>query len=147
MDLNFITRCRLCRVRDRRGLNSIEVIVALTLLTSVLALATPLIVAHGRLVKQQRSYRLALDELSNQLERLSTLPAGDLPAAIESLTPSQFAERHLPEATLRGELADVEFGRRVTLEVVWDEPNRHGAPVRLTAWIASPTNSANRNQE
>jgi hypothetical protein len=133
--------------RRRCGISSLEVLVSLTLLTSVLALATPLIVAHGRLLKQQRYYRLALDELSNQHERLSTLPAEELSAAIEALTPSPLATERLPGAALRGELADARFGRRLTLEIWWDEPNRDAAPVRLTAWFASAAGNANREEE
>ena len=84
-----------------------------------------------------RCYRLALDELSSQHERLSTLPAEELSAAIEALGPSPLAAERLPGAALRGELAASQLGRRLTLEIWWDEPNRDAAPVRLTAWLAT----------
>ena len=122
-------------------------IVALTLLASVLALSTPLIVAHGRLLKSQRNYRLALDELSNQLERLSTLPEEELTGALKKLTPSPLAAERLPGATLRGELVDSAMGRRLTLETWWDEPNRQAAPLRLTAWIVSQRGLADAGEE
>lgn len=130
-----------------RGITSLEVIVSLTLLASVLTLSTPLIVAHGRLLKAQRNYRLALDELSNQIDRLSTLPAEDLPAALEKIAPSPLAAERLPGATLRGQLADADSGQRLTLEIWWDEPNRKEAPVRLTAWITSQADTAKGNEE
>ncbi len=133
--------------RQRRGLSSLEVLVALTLLASVLALSTPLIVAHGRLLKAQRNYRLALDELSNQIEQLTILPAEDFPSAIEKLAPSPWAAQRLPGATLRGQLADADLGHRLTLEIWWDEPGRQAAPLRLTAWIVSQAGPPNRNQE
>ena len=80
---------RTYRFNHRRlGASSLEVVVAFTLLTSVLALAAPLIVAHNRLLIAQRHYRVALAEISNQLERLSLLSATELPAAVEKLTPS-----------------------------------------------------------
>jgi hypothetical protein len=132
---------------NRRGTSSLEVLVALTLIGSVLALSAPLIVAHGRLLKAQRNYRLALDELSNQLERVSALPAADLPPAIEKLAPSPLAALRLPGATLRGQLADSEFGQRLTIEISWDEPNRLAAPLRMTAWIVPPSNAPNRTEE
>jgi hypothetical protein len=133
--------------RDRRGISSLEVLVALTLLASVLALSTPLIVAHGRLLKAQRNYRLALDELTNQLDRLSALPAGDLAPAIENLAPSVLAAQRLPGATLRGQLAETDIGQRLTLEIWWDEPNRQAAPLRMTAWVVSHADPPNRNEE
>ena len=131
----------------RPGASSLEVIVALTLLASVLALSTPLLVAHGRLLKAQRNYRLALDELANQLERLSTLPAEELKPALEKLTPSLLTTERLPGATLRGQLAATDMGRRLTLDIWWDEPNRKAAPLRLTAWIVSRPGSANASEE
>lgn len=119
-----------------RGASSLEVIVAFTLLSSVLALAAPLIVAHNRLLVVQRHYRVALAEISNQMERLSLLSATELPAAVEKLTPSEFAQERLPGAMLRGELSESSLGQRVSLELTWDETNRQAAPVRLTTWLS-----------
>jgi hypothetical protein len=69
------------------------------------------------------------------MERLSLLSAAELPAAVENLTPSEFAMERLPGASLRGELKESSFGQRVSLELTWDEVNREAAPVRLTTWL------------
>jgi hypothetical protein len=130
------------KVVARRGTTSLEVIVAFTLLSGVMAFAVPLVVAHGRLMKAQRNYRIALDELSNQLDRASTLPAEELQAAIEKLSPSPQAAERLPGAKLRGQLAESQLGSRVTIEIWWDEPNRQAAPVRLTGWIRSSASTS-----
>jgi hypothetical protein len=127
----------------RRGASSLEVIVAFTLLSSVLALAVPLIVAHNRLLIAQRHYRVAMAEISNKMERLSLLSAAELPTAVEKLTPSEFAVERLPGAMLRGEFSESQFGQRVSLELTWDETNRQAAPVRLTTWLA-PAESASQ---
>ena len=119
----------------RRGASSIELVVAFTLLSVVLTVATGLVVQHGRLLKIHRDYQVALDEVSNQLERLTALPAGDLPAALEQLKPSTFAAERLPGAELRGELVPADPGQRLILEFTWDEPQRRSAPVRLAAWV------------
>ena len=118
-----------------RGTSALEVIVAFTLLSSVLAFSTPLVVRHGRLLTAQRDYRLALDELSNQLERLSAFPSAELPAAMEQLAPSEFAAARLHGAELKGELGPADIGQRLTLRLSWDEPQRRAAPVTLAAWI------------
>ncbi|WP_254510198.1 hypothetical protein [Anatilimnocola floriformis] len=94
-----------------------------------------MIVAHNRLLIAQRHHRVSLAEISNQLERLSLLSAAELPAAVEKLTPSDFAVERLPGASLRGELRETTFGQRVSLEMSWDEINREAAPVRLTTWL------------
>ena len=131
----------------RRGTSALEVLVSFILLGGVLAMSTPLVVAHGRLLKAQRNYRLALDELSNQLDLMSALPPAELPAAVGQLTPSPLTASRLPGASLRGKLADAEGGQRVTIEIWWDEPNRQAAPLRLTAWITPPPAAAAANRE
>jgi hypothetical protein len=110
-------------------------LVACTLLGTVLSVAAPLVVQHHRLLTAHRDYQMALDELSNQLERLTALPATDLPAAMEKLTPSEFTANHLHGTKLTGELVDADQGQRLTLHLVWDEPQRKSAPVSLAAWI------------
>ena len=130
--------------RRRRGATAFEVIVSFTLLSSVLAFATPLVVRHTRLMAAQRQYRLALDELSNQLERLSAMPAAELADAVAKVAPSEFASEHLPGAELKGQMAAVDLGQRVTLQLTWDEPQRNEAPLSMSAWIvpdSQPTSS------
>jgi hypothetical protein len=135
---------------NRHGTSALEVIISFTLLSSVLAFATPLVVRHGRLLAAQREYRLALDELSNQLERLIALPGEQLPAAVGQLAPSDFAAARLPGAELRGELDSADIGQRLTLKLWWDEPQRRAAPVTLAAWIIpdpQSNNSPTRSQQ
>ena len=130
-----LVACSRLQMHPRRAISSLEVLVAFTLLSSVLALSTPLIVKHGRLLTAQRDYRLALDELSNQLERLTALPDEDRSAALRQLAPSAFAAKRLPGAQLRGELDALDLGQCLTLRLSWDEPQRAAAPVVMTAWI------------
>ena len=112
---------------------------AFTLLASVLGLATPLVVKQQRLLAAQRDYRLALDELSNQLDRLTALPSGELPAALEQLVPSPFVAARLSGVTLRGELDSQDAGSRVILRMTWDEPQRAAAPLSMAAWVYPKT--------
>lgn len=124
---------RTVRMNRRFGASSLECVVAFTLLSSALAFATPLVVKHRRLVTSQREYRLALDEVTNQLERLTALPSGEVEKAVEQLNLSEFAAERLPEAKLRGEIRSEEIGRQVTLSLTWVQPT--AAPVTLTTWI------------
>jgi len=128
------------------GTTTVEVLISFTLLVTVLSLSTPLVVKHGRLLKAQRDYRLALDELSNQIERLSALPEGELPAALEKLALSEFITAHLSGVELRGQLNSNDNARRVTLRLWWDEPQRAEAPVSLAAWIHPPVQAASRER-
>jgi hypothetical protein len=123
--------------RGRCGASSIEVFVALALLTSVLSLSAPLVVRHGRMLIAHRHYRIALEELTNQLERLTAMRADEVPVAVEQIAPSPFAAARLPGLTLRAQLDSADMGQRVTLAITWDEPERRQAPVVLAAWIAA----------
>jgi hypothetical protein len=125
------------RSDTRRGASSIEMFVALALVTSVLSLSAPLVVRHGRMLIAHRHYRVALDELTNQLERLTALPAAEVPTAVEQITPSPFASARLHAPKLQARIDSVEIGQRVTLTITWDEPQRRNAPVSLAAWIVA----------
>ena len=123
----------------RRGISSVEIIVAFTLLSGVLAASASLMVKHGRQLQAQRHYRLGLDELSNQIERISALPGDERQQAVENLEPSEFAVQHLPGAKLNGELQPADVGQRLVLRLTWDEPQRQEAPLTLAAWIFPDT--------
>jgi hypothetical protein len=121
----------------RPGTTVIELLVSFSLLTTVLGVSVPLVVRHGRLLTSARHYRLALDELSNQAERLSTLPVEQVQAEIEKLQPSEFATSHLHGAKLEGKLESADRVRRVRMQIYWDEPQRREVPVTLVAWLPS----------
>lgn len=118
---------------DRRGITTIEVIVAFTLLSTVLSAAIPLVVRHRQILADHRSYRLAMDELSNQLDRLTMLPEDELQAALEELNPSELAARRLPGATLSAEVEAEDIGQRIVLHISWDGAHRQ-APLTLVGW-------------
>ena len=126
-------------MRYRRGSNSLEAIVSFTLLSSVLTFATPLVVKHSRLLVAQRDYRLALDEVSNHLERLSILPADELASALAQLKPSELVAAKLPGVELRGELDSADIGRRLTLRLSWDGAQGSPATISLATWLPPST--------
>jgi hypothetical protein len=112
-----------------------DVLAAFTLLIAVMSVATPLAVRQARLIKANRDYRLALDELSNQMDRLTALSPAQLPQAVEQLAPSDFVAARLPDSKLTGELAPAEIGTRITLQLAWKDSPAHTAPASLAAWV------------
>ncbi|WP_428306269.1 hypothetical protein [Lacipirellula sp.] len=132
----MMTKTRL--VKRRLGTTLIELLVAFTLLTALLGAALPLIVRHQQLLASARTYRLALDELSNQLETLTALEAEELPAALETLAPSPFAVERLPGAELTAALDTDGDQPRLTLALAWNEPGRRDKPLTLVAWLDPP---------
>jgi hypothetical protein len=133
--------------RPRSGISSIEAIVAFTLLSTTLTLSLPLIVHHQRLLESTRHYRLALDELSNQLDRLTALSTTDVRSQLARLSPSPFLSKILPGAALTGELQSADLGRRLTLRLTWNDLPRSPTSVALAAWIlpaAEPSVAASK---
>lgn len=134
---------------DRAATSTLDVLTALTLLVAVMSFATPMLIRHSHLLKSQRDYRLALDELSNQIDRLTALPADELPKALEQLVPSPFFAERNPHVGLSGELQPAANGMRLTLKISWSESRLPRAPVSLAAWIfpaLQPDRATERSQ-
>ena len=119
----------------RRGMTIFETIVAFTLLSTVLSVVLPMTIRHGRLLVEQRNYRVALDELTNQFERLTALPVDELPAALESLQLSELATKKLPSATLEAQLVPEDVGQLLTLRLAWHVARPDLPPLTLSTWI------------
>jgi hypothetical protein len=117
--------------------------VSFSLLTAVLGAALPLVVRHGRILTSARQYRIALDELSNQAERISALGLEDAVEQMDVLKPSDFALQRLSGAELSTQLSAADSsGQRVTLSLAWDEPGRRAAPVSLVVWLLRESEAA-----
>ncbi|MGI9427903.1 MAG: hypothetical protein ACR2NM_04555 [Bythopirellula sp.] len=126
---------------DLRGITVTELVVAAGLLVVVMSVVTSLAVRNGRLQHDSRHYRLAVDELTNQLERLTALDADRLADAIAELAPSAQIQGTLPNPELTSERISDEFGDRLVLHLVWDRLGKR-RPVTLVGWIdAQPTAS------
>jgi len=145
-----------------------EAIVAFVLLSASISVATPLIVRHAQIVMDQRRYRLALDELTNQLDRLTALSETETRAELHQLMPGELVVRHLPGVQLTGELTPEELGSRMTLTLTWGGPGAPASPatkpgmsgvatddklplgqskrVALTGWILPQGKSAGKEE-
>ena len=127
------TRRRRARI-GRRGYTMTDLVVAATLLVGIMSLVAPLAVRSGRLWQDSRHYRLALDELSNQLERLTNLDEGERDAALAKLSVSPQVRGRLPNPVLHAHSIDDSDGARLVLQLQWDRVG-HAMPVTLVAWI------------
>lgn len=114
----------------------LEVIAALAVLVAALAAITPLFVRHTRLVAESRRERIALEELTNQAERLAAVPAGELDGHLAALALSPLAAGYLPEPRLTATRGSSPLGEQVTLRLGWNSPGRDEKPLTLVAWLA-----------
>jgi hypothetical protein len=118
----------------RRGTTLVECIVAASVLSVALATVTMGVFRIGRLWTDTAHYRIALQEVSNHLETLTTLPPDQVQPAIDAIAISPEVARSLDGAKLGGQLVQDNFGARVRLEMTWQE-GRAIRPIRLEAWL------------
>jgi len=123
-----------------------DLVVGATLLVGVMSFVAPLAVRSGRLWQDSRHYRLALDELSNQLERLTSLDESERNAALADLSVSPRVRDRLPNPVLEGHSIHDRDGARLVLQLQWDRVGP-AKPVTLVAWIDPLPEAANSNAE
>ncbi len=123
------------RKRKRHlGVSAAEVLVAAGLLVSVMGFMTSLTFQTGNVVKSVRHYQVAIHELANQLELLTSLDEVERKAMLENLKPTDSLMDALPEAKISGEVVEDSDGTRLVLSLEWDRgPN--GTPVSMVAWV------------
>ena len=128
------THCERNRVgQGRRATTVLEVMVSLSMLMAALTVSLPLVLHHGRLLIEQRNYRLALDEVSNHLDRLSATSSDELPLAIQHLVVSPFTAEKLRDATLTSELKPADAGQQLVVTLTWKSLGEQ--KVTLAAWL------------
>lgn len=127
--------------RPRQGTSATEVIVAATLLLSMIGLVVPTTIRAGRVLRDARHYQTAMNELSNQFEYLSGLNQVDRDAALKQLQVSEPARQSLADASLHANLATLPDGVRLTLSLSWDR-GLNSQPVQLVGWLSSSVNES-----
>ncbi len=120
---------------NRSGLAMTELVVAAGLLITALSLLATLSFRSGKLWQDSRHYKLAADELTNQLERLTLLDEAALDETLANLEVSPAIQTTLSDAKLSGRKIVDEFGPRVVLEINWDRAGKP-EPLRLVGWLS-----------
>ena len=134
------------RARSRRsGTSMIEVVVSAGILLVVMSFVASLTFRINLVWKDIGQHRAAMNELSNQLERLTLLADDDLAAAIALLEPSAVISQTLPEPALAGELIKDDWGNRLVLKLDWQRPHP-AKPVQLVAWLPTHSDASARTE-
>ena len=122
------------KFRSRRGLSITEVVVAATLVVSMIGIVVPLAVRIGRVWQSTRQYRLAYNELSNQMELLTSIGESQCAAELSQLKISDKLTDALPGARLQGELVRDHDGTRLVLSLDWERGSK-SVPIALVGWL------------
>ncbi len=120
-------------IRFRRGSTVHELLAAGVLLIATTGTVATAAVHCQRLSKDGREYRLAVDELAMQMERLLTVETTQLPDAMENLQPSDSVSQSLKQVRLWAELIEDSSGQRIVIRLQWqrlgDPP-----PLMVVGW-------------
>ena len=119
---------------DRRsGVSSIEFLVSFSVMATVMTCATTMTLNINRVWRDIEHHRLAVCELSNQLEELTLLTGDNLTERITEIRPSDFCKQGLNEPRISAEISSDNLGQRIDLELVWKhQPVER--KVRLSGW-------------
>lgn len=126
---------------NRRGLTFIELIAACAVMVVVMSFVTTLCFQISNVWKDIGYQRVALAELSNQLDRLTRLNGEELESEIQVLEPSELAGRSLREPTITGDLVQTELGTQIRLRLNWTRQDS-GKAVELSAWVQDDAQTA-----
>ena len=113
-----------------------ELVVAATLMVSTMAVVAPLTVRTGRLWLDIRHHQLAVETLSNELERLTGLTEEQRVMELASLAPPAHLVATLPSIKLSGETIRNDDGTQLRLSANWDRPGNTKS-VSLIGWLTA----------
>ena len=114
-----------------------ELLVSVVILFSTVTVITSLIFKCGMIWKDVSQRRVAITELSSQLEELTLLDQDSAAEKIKQLELSKVCTERLPEAKLTGTLSEDNLGTRVQLSLNWKR-SVESKPVILCGWLIEP---------
>lgn len=126
---------RSLRPRNTRdGATLVELLIASVVLVSAMSFITTMCFHTNQVWKRIAHQRVAVSELSNQLDHLTLLSVEEAQEAIANLSPSPQCKQTLTSPKLAAQLVEDAIGTRIELQLDWDNqiPSR---PVKLSGWI------------
>ncbi len=122
--------------RWNSGFTVVELVVSATLMVAVMTFVTTMLVRVDQTWKEIGYQRVAIHELSNHLDHLTTLNPQQVDAVIDAIEPSEQVKRTLASPKLSAQRIDDDLGSRVVLTLNWNR--RHpGSPVQLVGWLSA----------
>ena len=127
-------------VSGRRGFTTMEILVSVVIICATATVVTSLLFKCGMVWRDVSQYRVAVHELSAQLEELTLMEADSVAERIEQLKPSAICSQRLPNTQLTGALVEDNLGVRIELSINWKRVVE-SKPVVLCGWSIEPEDS------
>ncbi|MGB1925214.1 MAG: hypothetical protein ACPHL6_01705 [Rubripirellula sp.] len=119
---------------NRNAFTSTELVVACSLLVTSISTVAMIAVKTTRIWQDSRHQQIALEELSSQIDRLTSLSPKARTDAIRELKPSDLLIAISPNVTITATW-DNEEKTAIKLQVDWNSVQPK-APVRLIGWVS-----------
>ena len=119
---------------QHRGFTKLEMLVSATLLTTMIAIASPLFARLNQIWHSTRWYQLASQELMNQMEVITQLSREECNIAVNKLKISSDILDVIPKAELTGKVESSTDGDRVVLFFQLPASVR-SEPIVLVGWL------------
>jgi len=147
-DGSFSVNSRPLAGRSRRGLSYAEVLVSATVLTTIMTIVTVSSFRIARVWKDVRQQQSALNELTNQLDRLTMLPSDEVAALVGSMEASDECKELLCQPKFTGQVEEqAPFGQRLTVSITWQKlSGDRSKPLQLSAWWPTTNQSKDGQQ-
>ena len=122
------------RLNSVAGITITEVIVSTVLMMTIMGLVGTVCHRVNLIWFDVNHHRVAVSELSNQLEELTALTLDQAAVAVKTIEPSESCRRALASPELNGEIFEDRLGSRILLKINW--ARAHPAkPVEMSGWI------------
>ena len=122
------------RSSRRRGFASMEILVSALIICATATAVTSLLFKCGMVWRDVSQRRVAVHELSAQLEELTLMESDSVAEKIEQLKPSTICSQRLHDAKLTGVLVEDKLGVRIELSINWKRAVE-SKPIVLCGWL------------
>ena len=133
------TNQRSRRLAGRCGYSVIELMVSMSVLLIGMAGVAKLYFRLDLIWTDVSHHRIAINELSNQLERITLLPMNDVQPALEHLELSPQCKRTLVDASISGNIRQDRIGTSVLLKIQWQREHL-AQTAQLVGWLNPVSN-------
>lgn len=128
---------------QRCGLTSLEVLASATILMSLIAISSLLILRSARVSKETRLRMIALQEVANALHTNLATGKSENPSEPKSWPLSKLVSDFWPDAQMECQLIQDESGEKIQITLFFDE-KRELLPIRLVGWRSTKTNASHQ---
>jgi len=127
--------------KQRFGLTSLEVFASATILMSLIAISSLLILRSARISKETRLRMIALQDVANALHSNLSMDQSESPIQPKNWPLSKLVSDFWPDAQMESQLIQDESGEKIQITLFFDG-KRELLPIRLVGWRSTKTNAS-----